>query len=736
MIQKKSIKGTFHDLLWGGAPWLQSLKSKPFRLHLCRWRGTNEMSMPAASSQSMKGIRSEGFESERSSITVFLALSFVLISALLLTIGESARTISQRLYLQTALDSAMESLFSQFHRPLWENYRIFGLEYRADGDLVQELKDFMEPYCEAKNLFPVKIQEEDILLSEEAPLTEDIYFEEEVLEYMKFGLVSSLIRFAGSDFDEGSLSEELGSVFKKSQECAEIQKMQKEYQLDSRDLEDVEKAISEISLYCAKEEEAFEDASIALSTESAWRFYDACDNLINSLEMIEKNVEDFSAAADALKDEVDSLRSDFESRRESLGEMGAQAIDSEIQEYERYVSGNGDIREKIEAMPDLCATLSGNVQEIRTSVENFETWLEEAMMEAEEDEDDDDDDDDDDFLSEIRQFYNDIHETWLHLELVRYNGATSSINSQNKSLLEGLRDLAGGNLLSLVLPEEKGLPDQSAINDTAVPYPTGSEANPVEIAILGEYAMNFFHYYHRNDSADGSLPPSGQKSLELEYILCGESSDHDNLAEFTTRLITLREGLNLIFLFTNSAKRHEAEAFVTSFLCATANPVLISVFTLFVLGIWALGQAIQDVRTLLCDGKVPIFHTEQSWSMDVSGLFALAKGEGIGENKKSQGLSYRDYLRAFLFGQGLLQQPAVNGRMLSRIERSLRSGEADGIENFSISNCLYALHASCDVSSTHLLLNQGIVRAAAGNIPSPNYSFTVDSFYKYKNDTH
>ena len=54
------------------------------------------------------------------SITVYLALSFVLIAALILTIVESARTVSQRLYVQVALDASMESLFSQYHRPLWD----------------------------------------------------------------------------------------------------------------------------------------------------------------------------------------------------------------------------------------------------------------------------------------------------------------------------------------------------------------------------------------------------------------------------------------------------------------------------------------------------------------------------------------------------------------------------------------------------------------------------------------
>ena len=41
------------------------------------------------------------------SVTVFLALSFAMIAALLLTIVESCRTVSERLFWQIAVDSSM-----------------------------------------------------------------------------------------------------------------------------------------------------------------------------------------------------------------------------------------------------------------------------------------------------------------------------------------------------------------------------------------------------------------------------------------------------------------------------------------------------------------------------------------------------------------------------------------------------------------------------------------------------
>ena len=115
------------------------------------------------------------------SITVFLSLSFVLIAALILTITESARTIAQKYYMQTALNSAMESLFSEFHRPLWENYRIYALEFRDDDLLKEELQSFIKPYSDARNLFPAKIEKDGFSFTGRGLLSESHYFEEEMM---------------------------------------------------------------------------------------------------------------------------------------------------------------------------------------------------------------------------------------------------------------------------------------------------------------------------------------------------------------------------------------------------------------------------------------------------------------------------------------------------------------------------------------------------------------------------
>ena len=74
------------------------------------------------------------------SITVFLSLILVCVSALICALLESARTAGVRYYLQTAADAAMDNLYSNYHRQLWEQYRLILYE-GVDEDTLS--KDFL-----------------------------------------------------------------------------------------------------------------------------------------------------------------------------------------------------------------------------------------------------------------------------------------------------------------------------------------------------------------------------------------------------------------------------------------------------------------------------------------------------------------------------------------------------------------------------------------------------------------
>ena len=87
------------------------------------------------------------------SVTIFVCLIFICISALICGLLESARTSGARLYLQTAGDSAIDSLFSRYHRALWDNYKILSLESESDENISELMLSYMEPYIENSGMY-------------------------------------------------------------------------------------------------------------------------------------------------------------------------------------------------------------------------------------------------------------------------------------------------------------------------------------------------------------------------------------------------------------------------------------------------------------------------------------------------------------------------------------------------------------------------------------------------------
>ena len=72
----------------------------------------------------------------KGSITIFAALSFMLIAQFIFTMLEVSRTIEVRKTLQMNTESVLESIFANYCSPLWEEYRLLGTSVvNSDGDL-------------------------------------------------------------------------------------------------------------------------------------------------------------------------------------------------------------------------------------------------------------------------------------------------------------------------------------------------------------------------------------------------------------------------------------------------------------------------------------------------------------------------------------------------------------------------------------------------------------------------
>ena len=670
------------------------------------------------------------------SITVFLSLSFVLIAALILTITESARTIAQKYYMQTALNSAMESLFSEFHRPLWENYRIYALEFRDDNLLKEELQSFIKPYSDARNLFPAKIEKDGFSFTGRGLLSESHYFEEEILEYMPALLAKDCIEFLGEKKSGTDIPSILEEASKKEKEADSIQRLQAKYALNHYDVEYLEDCINNIDRLCKKAETLKHYALYSLQAHDASLFFSYSSSLKATLNSLKNTVNSYDARADLLKSKVEALWNDFSAEKENLEEDGIAAIETQLKSYDDYLDDGGRVRQKIDGFPAQCENLDSAIEGIKENVRRFQEYIEEERERRRKRKKEEEDYDEDNGLqAEIDNFYNDTISIWQALTMPVYGEAVTQINKKNKRILESIHDIGKKKLLELLLPSGKECPSTEESFSSAL-FSTESAANPIQVGLLGEYSLRFFHSYHKEESAH-TTPYSNAKGLEVEYLLHGKKSDYENLSAQVTSLLAFRESMNFIHIMSDPEKLEAVEEFVTSFLAITANPVVIAVFSAFVIGIWAFAQSLLDVKELLNDERVPLMHSLESWSLSLNHLLdflSYLSGEEI--PKENIGLSYEDYLRISLFTKGLLSQAKINDSMLYCMEKNIQTSIRDKEPSFQMNKCLYYLSTDAEIYSRHSLYHKGFLEMIGVNAGEEGYQSVLHSDYKYKNLSH
>ena len=87
---------------------------------------------------------------KKGSITIFAALSLMLVASVLFVLLEGARVRSGEMLTQQNTEAVVESLFSQYEIPLWENYHLLARYVPeqegnlALGELEQEARSLTE----------------------------------------------------------------------------------------------------------------------------------------------------------------------------------------------------------------------------------------------------------------------------------------------------------------------------------------------------------------------------------------------------------------------------------------------------------------------------------------------------------------------------------------------------------------------------------------------------------------
>lgn len=179
---------------------------------------------------------------------------------------------------------------------------------------------------------------------------------------------------------------------------------------------------------------------------------------------------------------------------------------------------------------------------------------------------------------------------------------------------------------------------------------------------------------------------------QIEYILAGKDTDWQNLEYVAKKLLKWREVANFLYILTDSAKIAEAEAMALALTAVALCPELAEPVKYTILLAWAYVESLQDVKTLLSDGRVPIYKTAADWKTGI-GSIENVRGS-LTEDNGGSGLNYQEYLRIMLF---LQNQDTRTFRAMDIMEMDIR--ETAGNSRFRMDACFDTYQADLSASS-------------------------------------
>lgn len=658
-------------------------------------------------------------------ITVFISMILMILFAFLCVLMESARTAGARWYLQMAASSAMDSVFSQYHRELWDRYRLLFAEYESPEEIEQDFAGFLLPYLETKNWYPMALEQtaaEEIVRATDG---HGAYLEKEILDYMKYGVWKL-------DFEGDAVPE----LWDYEREAEAVTEMAQSYRLRTRDVWKLERVLEDISGNLDRQRTFREQGLNSLSSYDGAGFRREAERMIGELRKIPGLVRQYEKEADKLSTVLASDRQEQNARADRLSAGTAAALEEEIQEYEAYIAEDGKRRQEIR---DLDLSSAEQIQRLEALIElSYE--VEREIEEWEDDDDEDGDGGEPDYESLWRPVRNGLE--GIVIPVLSF--AHGIQDKEKEGWLKQVEQLYQEVMLGLLVPDGHQISEKLA-STAELPSHTESyeegagSGSMVDHVLVNEYCGMFFSQFcsgaeQKNISekrekrkglsktgtdpgettGDGTKPEIQLETqaqvldYEIEYLLFGNASDRENLSDAVHQLLAVRSGLNLIHILSDSGKREQARALAAVITGAGSITPLILVTTFFVMSVWALGEALMDVKGLLAGKKVVLLKTSEDWTLDVENLLVLGRDGTLEAGGGERGLSYLSWLKILLFVEPAVRQEY---RIMDVIQLNLGQGKS----GFRMRNGVYQVHMSGNVCGKYLFFSPAFVENMTGN---------------------
>ena len=418
----------------------------------------------------MKGIKGQ--------VTIFVSMVMLCVFALIFCLVESARTAGTRWYLQTAVSSAMDSVFSQYHRQLWDSYRLLFAEYEEKKELEADFSGFLQPYLQVENWYPMELE----AMEAEEWLTalddSGAYLEEEILDYMKYGIWDM-------DFDADTIN----GMWDNAKEAGAVKNVAEVYREHAKDALKLEKALEAVSECLKRQESKKQDGLSRLYSYDGPGFRRQAEELLKELKRMPGLVDKYQKQADKLEKELEKSRIVFNREKEDCSSQTDLQLEEEIRQFESYVAQDGERRKEIESLKDKSYTQAELVESVIEEAKEVERIIDQW-------ESDDEDDEGPDLAAlwspVIRHFYS------LKIDSLSFSHGVK--DKKKEGWLNQVERLYRSGMLELVLPDGAEL-SEGSLQTPELPSESGRMAKGTrgisltDHLLVNEYCGIFFRYF-------------------------------------------------------------------------------------------------------------------------------------------------------------------------------------------------------------------------------------------------
>ncbi|RHP30690.1 DUF5702 domain-containing protein [Lachnotalea sp. AF33-28] len=598
-------------------------------------------------------------------ITIFLSLILVLLVSVLCGILETARSHVLKLQMEIAMDSAMESVTAEYSTEL---FRRFGLLYcYDDGNLPGRIQNYLDRYGECGSWTPFTVDSVQVTYRRCAADDGGAVFIQSAADYMRYGIVEELLE--ETDFYK--------RIAEQSQWVSQFMNRIGSWSEELFGLETLTAKLSDGLSALKRETEGLH------SLVNGWSDGMDAKGIQNQAATILKLLQDgigrtqqYQSLSESLKRGFSSITDEFAVQREQLEEDFRQMVDQQITSVNSYIEESGE--RYLQVMQ-----VDSALKEKLDILEQLAGWAPPAQVETSQEQPQE---------QPQKQSLEQLTGLLGNLDFTQMFPVSENISGESGGarFLRTVKELKTKGILALVLDGDEKLSERNMTDDipskrlTAAMGPKSLKQITIrDAALFNEYLAAQFDCF--TDEKDDNV-------YDLEYMIGGSDSDRENLAEAAGQLLLMREGLNLIYLYTDRAKRQQAEALAVGLVGFTGIGPLIAVVTFLILSAWAFAESVYDVRLLLAGEKVGLIKTAKDWHMTVEQIFRLREmkiEEGTG------GLTYKWYLRILLLLKNREQKAF---RAMDAVEYHMRKS----IPGFCIEQCCAGFTAQIALSGRRI----------------------------------